>query len=131
MVVSHPTGASPLVSRWSTAAVAVLCQGRHIPALIPIFEPARAAVALQCAPKMVRANRQPKFPREIFPELVGIGALGMRLHSLQCGITQRRALRFVTERRLGLCTRRLGLCTRGFRHFCYTFLSRLFTSCAV
>src|SRR5262249_59907119 len=81
--------------------------------------------------KMVGAECQPKFPREILAELVGAGALGMRSHSLQCGLTQRRALRFVTERRLGLCIRRLGLCTRDFRRFCYTFLSRLFTGGAV
>ena len=46
----------------STAPVAPLRRGRQIPALIAVFEPASAAVALQCDPEMVRPDRHAEFP---------------------------------------------------------------------
>jgi len=47
----------------STAPVAPLRRGRQVPALIAVFEPAGAAVALQRATEVIRPHCQPKFPR--------------------------------------------------------------------
>ena len=71
------------IIRWRpNALIAPLRLGRQVPALIAVFEPAGTAVALQRATEVVRPDYQPEFPREIFEDLLGTGALGVRLHGL-------------------------------------------------
>ena len=71
------------IIRWRpNALIAPLRLGRQVPALIAVFEPAGATVVLQRATEVVRPDRQPKFSREIFEDLLGTGALGVRLHGL-------------------------------------------------
>ena len=65
---------------WLPALIAVLYRGGQVPALVAGFETAGTAVALERAAEMVRPDGQPKLPREISAELVGVGALGVRFH---------------------------------------------------
>jgi hypothetical protein len=95
----------------STALIALLCQGRHVPPLIAVFEPAGAAVVLQRATEVVRPDCQPKFSREIFEDFLGTSALSVRLHGHQSCLAQRWAPYLVATSRSRLRTGR----RRGFR----------------